>query len=345
MGSTGAEQPKHHGHRRAKVVWWKRPLPWVGAILTATVIAIATAFGTGIGQKLSSAATGNPAPASAPTESTATPLVPAGRPTLTPADRESPRPSPVLIEDLQVEFYQDYSFVSPVELILNRSKLAKLAASWSTWPQSPGMVMANQQWIILTLAGNESAPVTINNMTILKICQAPLKGGTLFYDPTHGSGPYPTAPIYFNLDEPVSTGQFIINNTTGTPLPPGGNFFQRQVVTLKYHEPQTFAIYLTSSHHFCQFTFQLSIATAEGPATETITDNGRPFALTADGETKEALLDGRWIQYNPVSKIPFSNYAAVYAGGVPDQQNSFRFIRVNPATYHGGANPPVFPSS
>jgi hypothetical protein len=79
--------------------------------------------------------------------------------------------------------------------------------------------------------------------------------------------------------------------------------------------------------------------------TETITDNGQPFELTADGETAEALQDGRWIVHYPPSRIPFSNYADVYVGGVADQQQDYKFIRVNPITYHGVGNPSSFPPS
>ena len=45
---------KNYGRRQAKpkIIWWKRPLTWVGGILTAMIVAIATAFGTGAEQRL-----------------------------------------------------------------------------------------------------------------------------------------------------------------------------------------------------------------------------------------------------------------------------------------------------
>ena len=45
---------KNRGLRQAKpqVAWWKRPLTWVGGILTAAIVAVATAFGTGAEQRL-----------------------------------------------------------------------------------------------------------------------------------------------------------------------------------------------------------------------------------------------------------------------------------------------------
>lgn len=52
--------PQNRQHRQpktpARAPWWKRPLVWFGTVVGAFVIAIATAFGTGIGQDLFSAA-------------------------------------------------------------------------------------------------------------------------------------------------------------------------------------------------------------------------------------------------------------------------------------------------
>jgi hypothetical protein len=59
-GSRKAELPAGPGSQRedAKAPRWKRPLTWLGGILTVAVAAIATAFGTGIGQHLFSATIG-----------------------------------------------------------------------------------------------------------------------------------------------------------------------------------------------------------------------------------------------------------------------------------------------
>ncbi len=113
--------------------------------------------------------------------------------------------------------------------------------------------------------------------------------------------------------------------------PAGGNFFAKEVITLKYHQPQTLGIYIQTHRQYCKFTFQLSIATTNGPVTENITDNGQPFSLTSDGE-----------YYGP-GEVPFKAYAIVYAGGVADQQHNGEFIRVNPTTYRGTGDPSSFP--
>ena len=136
-----------------------------------------------------------------------------------------------------------------------------------------------------------------------------------------------TSPVYFNLDAPILIGQYMSAQTGRI----SNNFFAKQVVTLKYHEPWTFAIYAITNHHYCQFSFRLSIATTHGPVIETVDNHGSPFLLTSDGETMESG-----------SSVPFSSYAAVYALSPADSQGIFHYVRVNPDTYHGSRNPSAF---
>lgn len=189
--------------------------------------------------------------------------------------------------------------------------------------------MANAQWITLTVAGNSRAPVTINDMSIVRYCGKPLTGGTLLYSPTSGAGPFSVSQIYFNLDNINSIGQYFPAPGAAN-MSAGGNFFAKEVVTLKYHEPQTLGIYVTTSKQYCQFTFKLNIATTNGPVAMNVTNKGHPFSLTSDGEGEP-------------SGVPFRSYALVYAGGFADQQHSGRFMRVNPNTYRGTGNPALFP--
>src|ERR1022692_4747738 len=59
-----------------KAVLWKRPATWIGSIVAAAILAIATAIGTSIGQKLSSAAEEISANASSPVVIEAVDLMP-----------------------------------------------------------------------------------------------------------------------------------------------------------------------------------------------------------------------------------------------------------------------------
>ena len=79
------------------------------------------------------------------------------------------------------------------------------------------------------------------------------------------------------------------------------------------------------------------MATANGRSeTENITDNGKPFRITSDGEPNYAPGLSAWS-----GRVPFSSYTAVYAGGAANIQEQAvgPFIQVNPATYRGISSP------
>jgi hypothetical protein len=230
---------------------------------------------------------------------------------------------PVIIEDVSEREWDYGSWVYPRPLILTPAQLAAFK------PLSAGSVLVNQAWITLTIAGNYAAPVTINNISITKHCQAPLtEGATLFYVPP-GAGSFETSPVYFDLDSNILLGQYLSKQTGQL----SSNFFAKQVVSLRFQEPWTFAIFVNTANHYCHFTFQLSVATTKGPVTETISNHGTPFLLTSDGETM-----------NGPNHVPFSSYAAVYAPTY-DSQGIPHLVRVNPVTYHGQRNPVPFQSS
>lgn len=314
-----AQEKEPEEPKKVKNGWLKRPLTWVAGFFAATAIAAGTAFGSGLGQKLFSTVTG-----SVTSSATAQPG------SSNPSSRSSPA-GPLVVESVAIGFFEDYSFVSPEKSPLSRTQLEALNTqrNSSSWAPAPPIAIANQELITLTVAGNSSSPVTINNMAIVKTCGPALTSGTLFYSPTEGAGPFGVEHIVFDLDKPVSIGQY--GTYPGDPVPDGGNFFAKKVITLNYHEPQTLGVYVTTNQHNCTFTFNLNVATVNGQVTQTVTDNGRAFALTADGE------DG------PGVGAPFSSYALVYAGGAADQQNNGQFIQVNPRTYHGAGNPGSFP--
>jgi hypothetical protein len=282
--------------KKKKAAFWKRPLTWVAGVAGALVVGAATAFGTGLGQQLFGIVAGSNTPAA-------------------PKAQVAKSGNPILIEDVRASQWDYASLIDPRRLALSDARALALTSDQRKWPAD--MVMANQQWITLTVAGNSPAPVTINNIAIVKHCQAPLTGGTLFFLPPN-AGSFSTSPVYFNLDAPISIGQYLSKQTGMTYY----NFFARQVVTLRYQEPWTFAVYVTTGHHYCTYTFQLSVATVHGPVTEAISNGGKPFALTSDGETMQSA-----------AHVPFASFAIVYAS--VDQQGNLQYTRVDPATYHG----------
>lgn len=144
----------------------------------------------------------------------------------------------------------------------------------------------------VTVVGNQKLPVTIIGLQVVKHCQAPLRG-TLFFSP--GSGIETTLPIDFNLDGTGSGNSY--------PLP-------GKVVKLAQGEPFTFTLTAETSKYYCQFSFLMMVATADGNVAERINDAGKPFALTVG--------------------LQPSKYSAVYAGGVVSPDSNGDYVSVNP---------------
>jgi hypothetical protein len=157
----------------------------------------------------------------------------------------------------------------------------------------------------VTIVGNETQTVTINSMQVIKHCEAPLSG-SLFSNPSQGING--TIGLGFDLDSTISYAQ---NREQYRPL--SGNFFQKHVVTLRPGESQTLSIQVQTNLHYCQFTFQISVATRNGLVAEKIDDNGRPFQLTGMA----------------------SAYQAVYVGGIGSPDRNGAFVQVDPKTYRG----------
>ena len=170
----------------------------------------------------------------------------------------------------------------------------------------------------VTMIGNGKTTVTITGMQVLKHCHASL-AGTLFSNPSQGVNG--TIGIGFNLDSPIDYAQ---KSDYGFR----GNFFRNHVITLAPGETQTFHIRVATFLHYCQFTFQMTVATPAGTVTETINDNGKAFELTS-----------RPPDPNP-SKLS-NPYAAEYVGGITAMLNSSlhdpkgSWVKVNPKTFHG----------
>lgn len=294
--------------------WWKRPITWVAGLVTALALAIVTALGTGIGNSLLAAGKG----------------------------QQTHAGPPVAIEAVgAMQPWEDYSYVLPGRLVLTSGQLAAMndrvassPALYADWFLNHGGVIANRGIIDITVRGNADGPVTITDMQVIKNCSRPLIGGTLFYSPSTGAGPFVTDQIGFDLGQLVTIGQYL--PAPGPhELSAGGNFFAKKVITLSPGEPQTLSAFVTVENEYCSFEFQLHVATPAGrPVTETITDNGKPFQMTSDGQ--EGVMEGP-------NSVPFSSYRVVYAGGGADQQNRGLFVRVDPAIYTGTTNPAASP--
>lgn len=271
---------------------------WVGTIVSAFFLTIVTTFGTGVGNKLISTVT--------------------ARHTSAPA-------IPVKIEQVTpINTAPNFSFVVPRLLVLDSTQLAGLnsedESDITKLETSERGVPTGSGFINVTVMGNASKTVTITGMRVIKQCRPPL-GGTFFYNPPAGGGP--TIGLGFNLDSPADYAQNVERSYEYS-----GDYYQTHVVTLEPGEPQTFTIDVSSVRHYCQFYFEMSVATAQGNFTEKISPPGGQFQLTGSA--------AQWT--NPSNgAINCSPYQAAYIGGVavPDPAANSSWVRVNPKTYNG----------
>ncbi len=180
----------------------------------------------------------------------------------------------------------------------------------------------------VTFKSNTNETVTIADVEIVKKCQAPLSG-TVFYGPPAGEGD--NEGIGFNLDSPVTYAQDWSNSSFT------GQYFDEHHITVAPNEaPQTISLHVATAQHFCTFTFKMDIASSatanQTPIVETITDRGKPFAISATFDS------------GSVTQVDFSKYQDAYITGLAARPTVGGYVQVNPKTYPGGAaNPLSYP--
>jgi hypothetical protein len=207
---------------------------------------------------------------------------------------------PVTVEDVNVDPLVYAAYVYTKAITLNPVQLAQLSAKvvaegGNIPPPRSGYTFGRSELITLTVAGNYVTPVTIENIQVVKNCQQPLaRNATLFYA-FYGGGQVGTLPMAFNLDAPNPVAQ-------ATDQSGSGPFFNKHVITLNLHEPNTIVISVYASKLFCNFYLKLLIATFQGSRTELVSYHGRPFSLTA------VLFHA-----NATNCVDFSRYAIGYA--------------------------------
>jgi len=240
---------------------------------------------------------------------------------------------PVKIEQVsQIYTGPNYSFVVPGKLQLTSAQLSDLnqrertsSTYLGTFETAHHSVALTSGYISATLMGNEPRTITITSLEVIKSCQPPL-AGTFFFTPSAGESN--TISLGFDLDSQDLYAQNTIAGRTYS-----GNFFQDHVITLTQGETHTLAIYVTSYHYYCKFSFRMTVATPKGVLTESIMNGRRPFQLTAFAGSSDV----------DTGAMNLSAYRAVYVGGLADTQNDANWIEVNPATYNGLGNPASFP--
>lgn len=129
-----------------------------------------------------------------------------------------------------------------------------------------------------------------------------------------------TIGIGFDLDSPISFAR----DYSGYGRYLRNNYFRSHVVTLAPGEARTFTFDLKSFQRYCQFTFQMSVATPNGPVTEIISNHGKPFGITGTA----------------VCPHNYSSYSALYVGGIMATllhlNKTGGWVPENPANFKSG---------
>lgn len=217
---------------------------WCGGVATALIIGAATTFGSGLGDKLFSAAA---------------------------TARDNSRP-PVITDAMYMQqSLGDFlvSFPSPEDFAASRG--------FTTFQNYVGEItklggaIVSPNYVQISLRGNIPGSAEVSDMRVIKQCKAPLK-----YESAAFQGLQVVSGISFDLDDVFPVAE---TDDLGTP---SGGFFAKHTISLADGETQTLLVALTTRHYFCQFTFQLVVDTPTGATvTENVTDNGKPFAVTA----------------------------------------------------------------
>jgi hypothetical protein len=195
--------------------------------------------------------------------------------------------------------FQRPLFLSPSEL-RSLNQFPDGVPGYDTWFRSRGGVDPFSSNVQLVVEGNANQPSRITNINLIKSCEAPLTGA-LFYSPSAGNEQ--AILIDFNLDNPRSVAQ----------TPNGQDYFSKYTIALQPGEVQVLVISANTRRHYCQFSLQLTVLVGTHQTIETVTNDGKPFQVTAEYSS-------------------FTRYHVLYAGGVATNSG---FIRENPATYNG----------
>ena len=221
---------------------WKRALIWAGSVAGALILAVVTAFGTGLGQKLVASLTAD-----------------AGPPVLIHAEYMQQSPGDLMVV---VPTQRD------IDGIPGSGGFQKYIAAVT----KVGGAEYTPAYMQVVLRGNRTGAVVVNAMSVVKQCRAPLNGVVNNPDISLTT----VTGIGFDLDRRFPVAEAENDGTLS------GAFFAHRTISLEHGQTQTLLIGVSTNRYFCRFTFHLGVNTpAGGEVTETVTDYGRPFAVTA----------------------------------------------------------------
>jgi hypothetical protein len=218
---------------------------------------------------------------------------------------------PVLIDSAMYQQAADNGFTYAFPGVLTSEQVATLNnlpvsfQSYITQVTSLSGTNVTDTDVQIVLRGNAAGQTAvIAGMNVVKNCAAPLTG-TLLYSPSAGQDT--NIEIGFNLDSKLPVAQdYHFNGLSG-------NYFAEHTISLRQGETQTLLVHAVTRQYYCQFTYRLLVDTGGREVAELITDNGKPFTVTAGAKSK--------------------NYKVLYVGGVASPAHNDKYVPVDPKAY------------
>jgi hypothetical protein len=212
---------------------------------------------------------------------------------------------------------------APQLRVLNSNPFANADYGWLI---RHGAVATGTVDIQLVFQGNRTHTVRILNIKPVEKCTRPL-GGTIFYAPSAGSDSI--TQLNINLDSPGAPASYTQNHQVNG-MPEGktiSDYFGHNTVSLSNGEQFTFDIHASTALHYCQFTFDMTVVDGAKTVVETVDNHGAPFRVTAIYHKNHDII--------PI----FSQYSAVYLGGVATPKGDNGWTLVPPAQANRSLSP------
>ena len=306
--SSAAKSARSRGLKREpSPKWWQRSAIWIVGLVSAVFLAIATAFGTGIGEHLYSAVDSKLNSAlSQPIEVESASYIREGggsvlafQHTLTDDQvRQLTHGTDVLNDGVAID-YNEYT--------------ERIAQS--------GGALTGDAFVQIILHNISKGQVAITGIQIVKSCSQPLTG-TLLFSPNQGSES--DIPLGFNLDEQPTYAQFWNENSDKFY----GNYFAQRTIILNSDEIDPLIIHVETSHQFCKFSFTLDVDYGNRTITEKVSPSRGSFSVTADLSTPTRPTSNDFY-------VLFNKYKEMYVGGIASPKVG-QYVQVNPQTYKWG---------
>lgn len=248
-----------------RVPWWKRPLVWVGGLVTAIALGIAGSFGSGLGQDLFSSTVGQSSSAASGSDSSKSTLFPRTSASGVGLDVET---STFLFPGVDTAFVTKNVF-EPTGKVAATLVDAPSAAYLSLF-HDIGAINEGSTALRLIFTGESQQGVRILDITPTILKRAAPWHGDLFDFPLQGESP--TIQTSINLDDTFPT---VRDNATGQP------YFEEKTITLGRGEQEVVIMQVRATRGYVAYMLRVDYLVGTQQKSVTLNDHGKPFQLSA----------------------------------------------------------------